>query len=61
MLGNNTLVAPVLHPGLKARDIYLPEGSWRSITGDAHATINGPMWLRDYKVPIGDLPIFQLI
>ncbi|VDI22641.1 Hypothetical predicted protein [Mytilus galloprovincialis] len=56
LLGNNTLVAPVLEQGAISRDIYLPLGRWRaSIDG---RVINGPEYLRNYSVKLDELPIF---
>ena len=31
MLGRDVLVAPVLYPGVKEREVYLPAGSWKNI------------------------------
>mmetsp|Transcript_24461 Transcript_24461/g.53389 ORF Transcript_24461/g.53389 Transcript_24461/m.53389 type:complete len:735 (+) Transcript_24461:386-2590(+) len=58
MLGYTTIVAPVLEPGVVSRPIYLPEGRWRSERGKIYT---GPRWLRDYKVPIDHLPVFDLV
>ena len=58
LLGNRTLVAPVLEPTETSRPVYLPTGRWRSHTGHIHV---GPMWLIDFHVAIDDLAVFDLI
>jgi alpha-glucosidase (family GH31 glycosyl hydrolase) len=57
LLGNDILVAPVVHPGQRARDIYLPPGSWRDHpTGQV---VEGPLVLKDVPAPLDVLPVFQ--
>ena len=56
LLGNNTLVAPVLEKGAVSRDIYLPSGTWHSVLDGRN--ISGPEYLRAYSAKLDELPIF---
>ncbi|XP_062619139.1 myogenesis-regulating glycosidase-like [Saccostrea cucullata] len=57
MLGNDLLVAPVVHPGVTKIDIYLPEGHWKdNLKGQVH---QGKHWLRDYEVTLEQIPTFS--
>jgi alpha-glucosidase (family GH31 glycosyl hydrolase) len=57
LLGDDLLVAPVLHPGMRTREIYLPRGDWRDRwTG---GVLRGPGWVRDYPAPLETLPLFE--
>jgi len=58
MLGDSTLVAPVLDEGARARAIYLPAGQWRSERGQL---FTGPIWLHAYPVPLDHLAEFDLV
>jgi len=55
MLGDDILVAPVLHEGAVVRDIYLPRGTWLSHEG---VTYTGPLSLTNFPAPLGTLPYF---
>ena len=56
LLGPDLLVAPVLHQGMTARDVYLPEGQWFHVwTGD---TYTGPSWVT-IDAPLGSPPVFS--
>lgn len=58
LLGNDTLVAPVLKEGGRSRDIWLPPGQWRERkTGRVFA--GG--WLREHPAPLDHLPLFTRI
>ena len=57
LLGNDILVAPVVQAGQRARDVYLPPGTWR--THEDNRTFDGPIVLKDYSAPLETLPIFQ--
>jgi alpha-glucosidase (family GH31 glycosyl hydrolase) len=57
LLGDNVLVAPVVHQGQRARDIYLPPGAWRDHWTDQ--VVEGPSELKDYPAPLDVLPIFH--
>ena len=64
LLGNRTLVAPVLQPATTVRDIYVPAGRWRALgsaSGFAGEVYNGPRWLHGYSVPLSDLAVFELL
>lgn len=57
ILGNDLLVAPVLHQGRKERDIYLPQGHWKDMK--TKKVYTGRQLLRDYLVPLNQLPVFR--
>lgn len=59
LLGDAILVAPVVQPGARTRDIYLPPGVWRDYR--THAVFTGAVILRDYPAPLDTLPIFERI
>jgi alpha-glucosidase (family GH31 glycosyl hydrolase) len=59
LLGNNTLVAPILEQNARSRNIYLPAGKWKD---SKHGRIiQGPKYLREYSVQLDELPIFTRI
>ena len=55
-LGNDIIVAPVVHRGARQRDIYLPEGTWRDM--DDGSLFHGKQWLVGVSTPLEKLPIF---
>jgi alpha-glucosidase (family GH31 glycosyl hydrolase) len=56
LLGDDLLVAPVIKPGARARDIYLPPGKWRDHwTG--RGVGSGPV--KAYPAPLNVLPVFE--
>ena len=56
LLGNDILAAPVVLPGIKQRNIYLPPGKWRDYwTGVVYS---GDTEIRDYPAGLEHLPIF---
>jgi alpha-glucosidase (family GH31 glycosyl hydrolase) len=59
-LGDDCIVAPVVHKGAVTRDVYLTRGRWRDA---AHpATVHeGGAWLRGYAAPLDMLPIFHRV
>lgn len=59
LLGESILIAPVVNPNQFFRDIYLPLGSW--LDGNTKETHEGPVWLRNYPVPLEMLPYFTII
>ena len=56
LLGDDLLVAPVLQPAARTRDIYLPAGVWRDYWSDE--MYKGGRTLSAYPAPLGKLPIF---
>ncbi|MBK9715179.1 MAG: glycoside hydrolase [Kouleothrix sp.] len=59
LLGERLLVAPVLQPGQRARDIYLPAGRWRDWWSDE--VVEGPCWLTQHPAPLETLPLFEQV
>ena len=56
LFGPDLLVAPVWRVGQRARDVYLPTGSWRSYW-DESQVYQGPLTVT-VDVPLGDIPVF---
>lgn len=56
LLGDDIIAAPVIVENARARDIYLPTGTW--VDGNSHETHIGPKWLRNYAVPLSMVPYF---
>lgn len=60
LIGDDLLVAPVIIDGERQRDIYLPQGQWRSYWN--HAEVHdGGRWLHNYPAPLDVLPLFERI
>lgn len=57
MLGDQVLVAPVLEPNVRQRDIYLPKGNW--IDEQLGKFYVGPILIKNYSTPIDMLPHFR--
>ncbi len=57
MLGSDTLVAPVMEPGVEVREVKLPKGKWQLRGGD---TYTGGRTVSVYA-PIDVLPVFTKI
>ncbi len=59
MLGDDVLVAPIVHSGLMGRQIYLPNCRWKDILkGDVKA---GDQFLYNYFAELGEIPYFERI
>jgi myogenesis-regulating glycosidase len=59
LLGNDILVAPVVLPNVRRRDIYLPHGSWRDYwTGEV---FSGSCILKNYPAPLENLLFFEKV
>jgi alpha-glucosidase (family GH31 glycosyl hydrolase) len=59
LLGDDFLVAPVVSPHTRKRDIYLPNGKWQDYWTDE--IIKGNTLIENYPAPLGTLPIFKHI
>jgi len=59
MVGERLLVAPVMQPGARQRDVYLPEGRWRDFWSEK--VLQGGRTLRDYPAPLETIPVFERI
>jgi alpha-glucosidase len=59
LLGPDLLVAPVITPGISARAVYLPKGTWYRWRADASGieSYEGPMHLVA-DAPLEELPLF---
>ncbi len=56
LVGNDILVAPMVDPQTKSRDIYLPQGTWRDpVRGKI---TQGPSYLKNYRVFLNQVPFF---
>ena len=56
MFGPRFLVAPVMAPGLRSREVYLPAGSWRNV--DTGETFQGPATV-EAPAPLEIIPVFE--
>lgn len=56
VIGNDIVVAPVLHRGHTSRDVYLPSGVWKDGIDGSHR--KGNRWMHEYKVPIDKVAHF---
>jgi len=57
LLGDGILVAPVVQPGQRARDVYLPNGEWRGAhTGQM---FTGPTVLANVPTPLQTLLVYE--
>ena len=58
LLGDDLLVAPVVQPGQRARNVYVPHGKWREArTGQA---FTGPAVLPNVAAPLDTLLVYNL-
>ncbi len=55
MIGPNLLAAPLLHPNLKSRKVFLPEGNWYEFES---STIYQGATIHHFTVNIGYYPLF---
>ena len=56
LIGDQIMVAPVTIQSAVSRDIYIPKGSW--INYDTKKAYAGPTLLRNYPVPLNNIPFF---
>lgn len=56
-LGEDVIVAPVVHKGAKKRDVYLTDGIWRDVKNPG-TLVEGGRWLRGLAAPLDHLPVF---
>uniref|UniRef100_A0A182JJV8 Glycoside hydrolase family 31 N-terminal domain-containing protein n=1 Tax=Anopheles atroparvus TaxID=41427 RepID=A0A182JJV8_ANOAO len=56
LLGDDIIAAPVIVENARARDIYLPTGTW--VDGNSGQRYTGPIWLRNYAVSLSMVPYF---
>ena len=59
LVGEEIIVAPVVEQGTRARDIYLPPGFWHDKLRNVE--LQGPLWLRNYRVELDELAYFHII
>ena len=58
LLGADVLVAPVVQPGQRAREVYLPRGRWQDRAGQA---ITGPTVLPSAPAPLDSLLVYERV
>ena len=56
MFGDRYLVAPVLAPGLRERQVYVPTGAWRNV--DTGETVSGGQIIT-VPAPIELIPVLE--
>jgi hypothetical protein len=59
LIGDKFLVAPVLEPGARSRNIYLPGGCWKDYWSSK--VFVGSQTLMKYPAPLDILPLFEKI
>lgn len=57
MVGDALLVAPVIKPGARERDVYLPAGQWRDFWSEK--IVEGGRTLPNYPSPLETIPVFE--
>jgi len=58
-IGEDVVVAPVLHADVEERDIYLPKGMWKNeIDG---SPTRGEKWLHHYRVKENQIAFFTKV
>ena len=57
MVGERLLVAPVVAPGARERDVYLPAGKWRDFWSEKR--VEGGRVLPHYPAPLERIPVFE--
>lgn len=55
-VGDNIIVAPIVHEGKTERDIFLPDGWWKDEM--MAVVIRGGKWMRKYQVPLDKVAFF---
>ena len=58
MFGGRFLVAPILYPGARERQVYLPAGCWRNV--DTGETLQGGGW-QTVPAPLEVIPVFERV
>lgn len=56
-VGNELIVAPVLHSGMRQREVYLPTGVWKD--GIDGSLRKGSRWIHDYRVEEDQIAYFK--
>ena len=63
MIGDDVVVAPILHKGATKRDIYLPRGKWKDMIAGRRKDVilDGGRWLWEYEATLDQIPFFELV
>ncbi|XP_066262910.1 myogenesis-regulating glycosidase isoform X2 [Euwallacea similis] len=56
-IGKDIIVAPILYPGVRVREVYLPAGVWKD--GIRGSLRKGNSWQHDYKVEADQVAYFE--
>ncbi|KAJ8985628.1 hypothetical protein NQ317_015123 [Molorchus minor] len=56
-IGDELIVAPILYPGSRQREVYLPAGVWKD--GIDGSLRKGSRWIHDYKVEETEVAYFE--
>ena len=56
LFGDALLVAPVLYRGLRSREVYLPEGTWRRFP-DGKERLSGRSWVKA-QAKLSEVPVY---
>ncbi len=56
LVGDEILVAPVLYPKQRSREVYFPPGTWKDYWSEK--TYSGPTTVKDIPAPLDKLPFF---
>jgi len=57
VMGDDVIVAPVVHRGHTSRDVYLTAGLWADML-NPKTTYNGGQWIQKFDAPLHKLPCF---
>ncbi|XP_060526569.1 myogenesis-regulating glycosidase isoform X2 [Cylas formicarius] len=56
-IGDDIIVAPILKPGARQREVYLPAGVWKD--GIDQSLRKGSRWIHDYEIEENEIAFFE--